>query len=309
MRQITFSYKKPASIKDVPTPALKTGFVLVRNLYSAVSTGTERVSASYGQMNLLQKAIAKPKQVMQILNSMMNIGIKATVERVNNAMEKWSPSGYSSTGIIVAVGPNVSEFRVGDRVACGGGGYAVHADLCIVPKRLAVKVPDSVTDEEAAFATIGAVAMQGFRVGDVNICERVAVVGLGIIGQFICQIATAGGCEVIALDVKPTRVDFAKSLANSRGVIVGTGAELQEVLQLTAGRGVDTVFICAATSSNEPIHLAAQIARDRGKIVVVGDVGMNLDRQIFYDKELEIRPFGSYWPGRDYRSYEEKGKE
>jgi predicted dehydrogenase/threonine dehydrogenase-like Zn-dependent dehydrogenase len=307
MKQVVISYSSPAKTIKVPVAALKPGFVLVRNRFSAVSVGTERVAARYGQMSFMQKAKEKPEQVKKVLESFVQNGINTTLERVKNAMEKLNYSGYSSSGVVDQVGPNVTEIKVGDRVACAGGGYAVHAEFCCVPKRLIVKLPDSVSHENAAFATIGAVAMHGFRTGDAAVCERVAVIGLGIIGQLLCQIADAAGSDVIALDIKQSRVQLATGSGTIRGITIGAGTEVNEVLQLTNGRGADIVFICAATNSSEPVHLAAQIARDRGRVVIVGDVGMSLDRQILYDKELDVRVSRSYGPGRYDREYEEKG--
>lgn len=307
MRQIVFSRGQPPQVANVPMPALKPGTILVRTHFSAVSVGTERASASAGNMSLLEHALDKPQQVMKVLAGVVANGLAATVRKARAALYEWLPVGYSNSGVIAAIGDGVSEFRVADRVACAGGGYAVHADYCVVPRRLATRVPDNVALDEAAFSTIGAVAMHGFRVAQASVGESVAVIGLGIVGQLLCQIAAAAGCKVIAMDLDGGRVDLAARLLGSVGVVVGGGDEVAEVLAMTRSRGVDAVFVCAATSSSDPARLAAAITRDRGRVVVVGDVGLELDRQPLYDKELELRVSRSYGPGRYDPDYEEKG--
>jgi predicted dehydrogenase len=306
MKQIVFSRRSPARLADVPVPALKRGFILVRTHFSAVSIGTER-AAGVGGTNLLRKVLEKPGQIKQVLDMAMSQGIASAAQRVTAALDAWMPSGYSNAGVVVAVADDVNEFKVGDRVACSGGGYAVHAEFCVVPRRLAARIPDGVATDAAAFATIGAVAMHGFRVGEVGLGETVAVIGLGIVGQLLCQIAAAAGARVIALDLDSQRTGLAASLSGGTQVDISSGSEVATTYALTGERGVDVVFLCAATSSDEPARLGMSIARDRGRVVVVGDVGLDIDRQLMYEKELDLRISRSYGPGRYDRDYEERG--
>jgi predicted dehydrogenase len=307
VRQVAFSRGSPVRVVDVPVPRLRPGTVLVQTHYSAISVGTERQAAALGSMSLVGKALAKPQQVVQVVRGIFKDGLAATYERAKGALDEWLPGGYSNAGVVIAVGDEVTQLRIGDRVACGGGGHATHAEYCVVPQRLVVKVPAEVALDDAAFATIGAVAMHGFRVGEAVLGERVAVIGLGIVGQLLCQFAAAAGCRVIPMDIDPGRVRLASELTAQSGVVVGTGSDVAEVLSLTQQRGVDVVFVCAATASSEPMQLAANLARERGRLVVVGEVGLQLDRQKIYDKELDLRISRSYGPGRYDPSYEQRG--
>lgn len=309
MRQVVFSRRAPPRLVDVPVPALRPGAILVRTCFSAISVGTERAAADGGAAAVVRKVLERPDQARAVAAATLRDGVAPTIERVRSTLEKWLPGGYSMAGTVVAVGAEVSEFRVGDRVACGGGGYAAHAAYCAVPRRLAVRVPEGVDLEHAAFATIGAVAMQGYRISGAALGEFSAVIGLGIIGQLLCQIASAGGSIVIPMDRDPRRVALASGLLGRNGITVGSGSESQEMLALTGQRGADSVLVCAATTSSEPARLATTIARDRGRVVVVGDVALDLDRQAMYDKELELRLSRSYGPGRYDRNYEEKGQD
>jgi predicted dehydrogenase/threonine dehydrogenase-like Zn-dependent dehydrogenase len=308
MRQLVMSPKQKGRIADVPGPSLRRNGVMVRVQYSAVSVGTERAAAEQSHKSLLEKAKSRPDQVKQVLKSVQKDGIKGSMELVKGALERWAGSGYSCAGTVVAVGADVSEFHVGDRVVCAGGGYAFHAEYVSIPRRLVAKVPDGVPLDQAAFATIGAIAMHGFRIAEVNVSEHVAVMGLGIIGQLACQIASAAGANVTAMDVNPQRVELALTMgAAHHGITIGGGAEAEQAKRLTNGRGYDAVLLCAATSSNDPIHLAEAIARDRGNLVVVGDVGLGLQRGGMFEKELSLRVSRSYGPGRYDPSYEEQG--
>lgn len=309
MKQITFSRGHAAHTVDVPVPALKSGTVLVKTHFSAISVGTERQAAQFGGMNLMQKALARPQQVVQVARGVLKDGIAATYRRARGALDEWMPGGYSNAGVVTAVADDVKDIRVGDRVACGGGGYAVHAEYCVVPQRLIVRVADHVPLDDAAFATIGSVAMHGFRIGEVGLSEHVAVIGLGIIGQMLCQIAAAAGSRVIPMDIDPARVGIATRLLDQSGVLVGSGSEEAEIAALTGRRGVDVAFVCVASPRSESMHLASKIARDRGRLVVVGDVGLQLDRQALYDKELDLRISRSYGPGRYDPTYEQRGND
>lgn len=307
MRQIVISAKSSARTVEVPAPGLSRGNVLVRILAGAVSVGTERVAASHGHTGWLAKIRAHPEKVWQVLEMARRNGIRDTLERVAEVLERWNATGYSCAGEVVAVADDVAEFRVGDQVACGGGGFASHAEYCLVPRRLLAKVPAGLALEEAAFATIGAIALQGVRQAEIEPCARVAVIGLGIVGQLACQLATAAGGFVTAIDLQPGRVALARQLGASAGFSLQTDPAVELGFQLTDGRGFDVVILTAATASSEPAKLATTLARDRGRIVVVGDVGLNLDRQAMYEKELDLRLSRSYGPGRYDETYEVRG--
>lgn len=301
------SARKPARLVDVPAPGLRRGTVLVRTAVGAVSVGTERVAATHGHTSLIGKMRAHPDKVRQVIEMVRRQGIMETYHRVNEVLERWNATGYSCSGVVEAVGADVSEFRVGDRVACGGGGHAAHAGWCVIPRRLLARIPEGVALDEAAFATIGSIAMQGVRQAEIAPCDRVAVIGLGIVGQLASQIAAASGAIVTGMDLQAGRVELALAQGAASGIVIGAGDETEKALQLTDGRGFDVVLLAAATSSSDPVRLACAIARDRGRLVVVGDVGLNLDRQAMYDKELELRLSRSYGPGRYDPAYEDQG--
>lgn len=307
MRQIVISAKSSARTVAVPAPGLSKGNVLVRILAGAVSVGTERVAASHGHTGWLAKIRAHPEKVKQVLGMVQTHGVRETLERVSEVLERWNATGYSCAGEVIAVADDVAEFRVGERVACGGGGFASHAEYCLVPRRLLAKVPSNLPSEEASFATIGAIALQGVRQAELQPCDRVAVIGLGVVGQLACQLATAAGAFVTAIDLQPERVALARQLGAVAGLIPNTDSVAELASQLTDGRGYDAVILAAATASSEPAKLATTLARDRGRLVVVGDVGLNLDRQAMYEKELDLRLSRSYGPGRYDEAYEVRG--
>lgn len=214
--------------------------------------------------------------------------------------------GYSSSGVVEAIGPGLTGFDIGDRVACAGGGYAVHAELEVVPQNLLVKLPDSVDFEEAAFATLGAIALHGFRLAQPQVGESVAIIGMGLLGLLAAQIARAAGCSVLGIDTNPQRVEFAGKMGFK--TVIREDAEAAG-LAFTKGHGTDIVLICADTASDDPVDLAAKIARDRAVIVAIGAVGLELKRKIYYEKELEFRVSRSYGPGRYDPGYEEHGQD
>lgn len=309
MRQIVISAKAPARVIDVPCPTPGPGRVLVRTAFGAVSVGTERAAAATGCKSLVEKMRARPDRVRQVIAMARRDGVLETFRRVSDVLERWNATGYSSAGIVTALGADVPELRIGDRVACGGGGYASHAEFVVIPRRLLVRLPAAVGMDEAAFATIGAIAMQGVRQAAPEPCSNVAVLGLGIIGQLVCQIASASGAVVTGIDLVPARIELAKSLGASATILAGQGDEIEKALSITNGRGYDVVILAASTASSDPARMAAAMARDRGRLVVVGDVGLNLDRQVMYEKELELRLSRSYGPGRYDESYEEEGRD
>jgi predicted dehydrogenase/threonine dehydrogenase-like Zn-dependent dehydrogenase len=291
---------------DVPKPELRPGGILVRTAFSAISSGTERAKLEAGEKSLMGKAMSRPDLVRQVVDFARNEGIKAAYQRVQSRLDSLSPLGYSCSGIVIAAGDGVSEFQPGDRVACGGGGYANHSALNFVPKYLAVKLPDAVGLDVAALTTIGAIAMQGLRQSDVKFGETVAVVGAGLVGVLTIQLAKAAGCRVVAIDLDSGRVERAVKFGADLGLLSSDARTPIAVKQFT-DYGPDVVILTAATPSSEPIELAAAIARDRGRIVVVGDVGLGVSRSNVYLKELSVSLSRSYGPGRYDVDYEEGG--
>jgi predicted dehydrogenase/threonine dehydrogenase-like Zn-dependent dehydrogenase len=305
MRQVVQSYRTGELwLADVPTPALRGGGVLVRTAASLVSAGTERAVVELAGMSLLGKARARPDLVKKVLARIKAEGLLSTAESVFKKLDTVIPLGYSCAGIVVEVGPGVTGIKPGDRVACGGAGYATHAEVNYVPRNLTVRIPESLAFDEASFATLGAIAMQGVRQADVRIGDRIAVIGLGLLGSLSVQILKAAGCRVLGSDLDPGRCELGKRLgadAVAAGDLAGAAAAFSD------GQGVDAVIITAATTSNGPIEEAAEISRPKGRVVVVGMVGMAVPREPFYRKELELRLSLSYGPGRYDPGYEEEG--
>ncbi len=293
-------------LEDVPPPALRPGGVLVRTSYSLISAGTERAKVALAQKSLLGKARSRPEQARQALESLRSDGLLATYRKIANRLDALQPLGYSCSGQVVAVGAGVGAPCVGDRIACAGTEHANHAEVNFVPRNLCVKVPDGVGMEEAAFATVGAIALQGARQSEARLGEVVVVIGLGLVGQITVQLLAAAGCTVIGLDPVAGRCALAGRLG---AVKVATSSSECSALCATAstGHGADAVIIAAATTSTEPVAVAGRLCREKGRVVVVGDVPMDLPRAQYYAKELELRLSRSYGPGRYDPSYEENG--
>jgi len=299
--------KGDAVVEEIPPPVIKSGGILVRNGFSLISSGTERASISAGGGGIVQKAAERPDRVKKVFESLYKDGISATYRKVIEKVSELTPIGYSSSGIVQEVGGGVDEFSQGDRVACAGVGYANHAQIIFVPKNLSVCVPEGVRLDHAAFASIGAIALHGVRQSGAVLGERVAVIGLGLLGLLAVQILRAGGVRVIGLDIDEERVKFSKELGADAGVVIGKGDETAAAKAFTNSLGVDAAIITAATTSSEPIAMAGSICRDRARVVVVGDVGMQVPRDIFYRKELSLVLSRSYGPGRYDPLYEEGG--
>ena len=291
---------------DVPQPELRPGGILIQTAFSAISSGTERANLEAGEKTLMGKAMARPDLVRQVIDFARNNGLKAAYQRVQNRLDSLSPLGYSCSGIVIAAGDGAGEFQPGDRVACGGVEHATHSAVNFVPKNLAVKLPDSVGLDAAALTTIGAIATQGLRQAESRFGETVAVIGAGLVGVLTIQLAKAAGCRVIAVDLHPGRVERALKFGADRGLLSSDPRTPHAVKEFTRF-GPDAVIITAATPSTEPIELAAAIARDRGRIVVVGDIGLGVSRRNVYLKELSVTLSRSYGPGRYDVDYEEGG--
>jgi predicted dehydrogenase/threonine dehydrogenase-like Zn-dependent dehydrogenase len=291
-------------IEDVPVPSPRDGQALVRVSASLVSAGTERMVVEFAEKSYLGKARSRPDLVKQTLNKAKREGVMPTVQAVFNRLDQPMALGYSSAGTIVALGKNMTGFKVGQRVACAGGGYASHAEYNVIPKNLLTPLPKNVDFESAAFTTLGAIALHGFRLAEPQLGESVAVIGLGLVGLLTIQIAATAGCNVLGMDLDPKRVKLASSLGLE--AVIRQKAE-SSAQAFTANRGFDVIIICADTSSNDPIELAGVIARDRARVVATGAVGLNIPRKIYYEKELAFINSRSYGPGRYDSNYEENG--
>jgi predicted dehydrogenase len=308
MKQLVQDFKTgDIKLVDVPSPALAPGTIRVRNAYSLVSAGTERMTVSLAQQSLIGKARSRPDLVKRVFETVMREGLSAAVRKVQSRLDQWKSLGYSCAGTIVEVGEGVTGLSVGDRVACGGQDYASHAEEVVVPQNLCTKLPEGVALEHAVFTTLGAIAMQGVRQADVRLGESVAVIGLGLVGQLTVQILKAAGCVVLGIDVSAEACELA-ARCGCDAVATRTSGDIERTAaRLTNGFGVDAAIITAAAPTNDPIELSAKICRERGKVVMVGVTGMELPRGPFYEKELEFRLSRSYGPGRYDPLYEEKG--
>jgi len=298
------------TVAEVPAPQLLSGCVLVRIAASLVSAGTERASSEFASKNLFQKAKSRPDLVREVFNKIRRDGLLSAVEAVRSRLDQPTALGYSSSGTVIGVGEGVSDMAVGARVACAGAGYAVHAEVACVPRLLLAKIPESspVSFEEAAFTTVGAVALHGVRTADVKLGDTVAVIGLGLLGQLTVQLLKAAGCRVLGMDIAAHRADLAGRLGGD--VTCSSGETLEDLCrQQTRGFGADAVLITAETPSSEPVNLAGRIARDRAIVVALGTVGMEIERRIYYEKELDFRISRSYGPGRYDSVYEQKGRD
>jgi len=293
------------TIAEVPAPAIRGPGALVRTRCSLISAGTERGLVELASKSLIGKARQRPDLARQFLNKVKRDGLRAALSTAMARLDQPLLQGYSSAGEVVAVAEGIREVGVGNRVACGGGGYASHAGFVYVPQNLLVNLPANVGDEDGAFACVGAVAMQAVRIAKVELGERVAVIGLGLIGQILAQILRANGCRVIGSDPDGDRQGLARQLGTND--VCDPGSLADRAKAATDGRGADAVFVMAATPSNEPLEQAIEVSRFRGRIIGVGDFGMTIPRKPFYEKELEFRMSRSYGPGRYDTTYEEKG--
>ncbi|MCC6905227.1 MAG: bi-domain-containing oxidoreductase [Anaerolineae bacterium] len=306
MKQVFFDGKGKLLVEDVPAPAVPPGGALVEVAYSLISSGTETTQATGGG-SLIGKALAQPELIGRAVQLALREGLSFTARAVQDISATWFPAGYSSAGTIRAVGPGLEEgFQAGDRVACSGAGAANHAHYNAVPANLMARIPEGVSERDAAFTTLGAIALQGVRRAEVTLGETVVVIGLGLIGQLTAQILAAAGCRVIALDLIPERMALAEKLAQAVPLDPAADAVAQ-VMRITNGIGADKVLLCAATRSSDPTNLAFRLCRERGRVVMVGAMGMELERTEFYNRELDFVISRSSGPGRYDRRYEQRG--
>ena len=289
---------------EVPAPELREGGVLVRTAFSAISAGTEKASIETARKSLLGKALARPDLVKQVLEYARSNGVKAARQKVQARLETLSALGYSCSGYVLQ--SNRGEFRPGDRVACAGVGYASHSEINFVSGNLAVRIPDNVSLQAASLTTIGAIAVHGVRQANVTFGETVAVIGVGLVGVLTIQILRAAGCRVIAIDLSSERAVKAIAFGAHLGLTT-SDPDLEAAVATFSRYGLDAAVVTAATRSAEPLELAARLMRDRGRISVVGDVGMGVSRAHMYRKEITLLMSRSYGPGRYDPGYEEEG--
>ena len=309
MKQVVQNYRTgQLKVEELAPPALRPGGVLVRTACSLISAGTERTIVETAQSSLIGKARGRPDLVRQVFDTFKREGLTSTYEKVKAKLSQSKALGYSASGVVTAVGRDVQEFRVGDRVACAGGGYASHAEVIFVPRNLCCKLPEGVSQESACYTTVGAIALQGIRQADPRLGETVAVIGLGLVGQLTVQLLKAAGCQVLGVDIDQAACELARK-SGADSVANDSTSARTACDALTLARGADCIVITAATKSSEPIELAAELARDRARVVVVGLVGMDVPRHSFFAKELELRLSRSYGPGRYDPDYEEKGSD
>ena len=290
-------------LEDVPAPLVRSGHVLMQTSRSLVSLGTERMLVEFGNASLIQKARQQPDKVKMVLDKIRSDGFLPTLEAVFNKLNQPLPLGYCNVGRVIAAGDGVTEFQIGDRVASNGP----HAELVCVPQNLCARVPDNVSDDDASFAVIGSIGLQGIRLLQPAFGEIVVVIGLGLIGLISSQILKANGCRVIGFDFDQSKVD----LANRLGMMAVNPADgtdqVKYVMEQTAGVGADAVLITASAKTNEIISQAARMSRKRGRIVLVGVIGLDISRAEFYEKELTFQVSCSYGPGRYDEQYEQRG--
>ncbi|MFD2203528.1 bi-domain-containing oxidoreductase [Shivajiella indica] len=304
MKQIIQDLKNGDTIlEEVPAPLVKPGQVLIQTTRSLVSLGTERMLVEFGKANFLQKARQQPDKVKEVINKVKTDGLQPTINAVFNKLGQPLPLGYCNVGRVIAVGKGVEEFSVGDRVASNGH----HAEYVSVPKNLVAKIPENVSDEEAAFTVIGAIGLQGIRLANPTFGETMVVIGLGLIGLITAQLLKANGCQVIGFDFDSSKVELAKSFG-IHAVNPSEGIDqVAFVNNATNGVGADGVIITASNKSNEIISQSAKMSRKRGRIILVGVIGLDISRADFFEKELTFQVSCSYGPGRYDEDYEQKG--
>lgn len=296
-----------ACVEEIPAPGVEPGTILVRTARSCISIGTEMAGVKATSESLWRRAIKRPEQVKKVIQMVAQEGLARTVDMVKGRLSAALPLGYSAAGVVVAVGEGVNDMQIGQRVACAGAQCAYHAEIIRIPRNLAAPMPDGLAFDDASSVTLGAIALQGVRRASPTLGECFVVVGLGILGQLTVQILKANGCRVIGTDLDPSRINLSKSMGLDTGLGSAGGDDIQQVLRLTDGFGADGVIITAATASDEVMSTAFQMCRKKGRVVLVGDVGLNLNRSDFYLKELDFFISTSYGPGRYDQNYEEGG--
>lgn len=306
MKQILQNLKTGATeLLEMPTPGCPSGCLLIATRCSLISAGTERMLVEFGQANLLAKARSQPERVRQVLDKIKTDGLLPTLETVFARLDQPLPLGYCNAGVVLEVGEKVTGFSVGDRVVSNGP----HAEIVSVPQNLCARIPENVSDDEAAFTVLASVGLQGIRLANPTLGETVVVTGLGLLGLMTVQMLIANGCRVLGIDFDSHKCALARQFG-AEAVDLSTGADpVASAMSFSRGRGVDAVLITASTKSSEPVHQAAQMCRKRGRIVLVGVTGLELNRADFYEKELTVQVSCSYGPGRYDENYEQKGQD
>lgn len=306
MKQVLQNYKTgELKVHDIPAPLVSKGKVLVANRSSLISAGTERATVNIAKKPLVGKAMARPDLVHKVIDKVKKDGLSETIKMVSGRLDSLAALGYSSAGEVIAVGEGVTGFNVGDRVACAGQNYASHAEVVQIPNNLCLKIPQGVSFDDASYVAVGAIALQGLRQADPRLGEVVAVIGLGLLGLILVQMLKANGCTVVATDLDPSKLAMALEYGADQAVLP---AAFSAACQAATGSlGADAAIIVASTKSDQPVADAAEVCRKKGRVVVVGAVGLNLPREPYYLKELELRLSMSYGPGRYDKQYEEFG--
>ena len=309
MKQVLQSYKTgDLTLDEVPVPALRSSGILVQNVTSLVSVGTEKLMMDLAKKSLLGKARSRPDLVRQVINKAKVDGIRETYRAAMGRLDTPVPLGYSCAGRVIEVASAVDDFQVGDGVACFGANYASHSEVISVTRNLAVKIPDGVDFEAAAFAGVGAIALHGVRSAEVQLGDRVVVIGLGLIGLIAVQVLQGAGAHVFGVDISPDKVELARSLGMERGADLTQDVAAQ-VRAWSGGRGADAVVVFASAKSAQPVELAAEVAREGARVSVPGMVDLKLDRRQFYDKELKLIVPRSAGPGIYDPQYEDMGRD
>jgi predicted dehydrogenase/threonine dehydrogenase-like Zn-dependent dehydrogenase len=308
MKQILQNRKTGAvEVADVPAPAAQRGRVVVRTAASLISAGTERAAVDQNRRGLIGRALDRPELVRKTISRAREEGLMRTVGVVRSKLEESVALGYSAAGVVAEVGEGVRDLRPGDRVACAGVGYASHAEVLSVPQNLCARVPEGVAFGDAAYATLGAIALQGVRLAAPTLGESVLVIGLGLLGQLAAQLLRANGCRVFGVDPDASRVELARALGADAGCSPEDEGAVGKILEWTKGRGADAVIVAAATASSKPVELAGEASRAKGRVVLVGQVGMEVPRDVYFRRELQLTVSMSYGPGRYDPEYEERG--
>ncbi|MEU3273743.1 bi-domain-containing oxidoreductase [Saccharomonospora sp. NPDC006951] len=310
MKQVVQNYKSgELALLDVPSPSLKPGGVLVRTRYSLISTGTELMKVSEAGLSLLGKAKARPDQVAKVMRSVAANGVGATYRKAAGKLDSYTPLGYSLCGVVEAIGEGITDVAVGDLVACAGNEHALHAEVNWVPKNLYCRVPEGVAAADAAFGTVGSIALQGVRRGEPQLGEVALVIGLGLIGQLVVKLLVASGVTVLGVDPDAGRCRIAQRSGAALCAAPESATVDAAIRKLTSGHGVDQVYLAAGGSGNGPVELAAKASRDRGRVVDIGKCGLDLPWNAYYEKELDVRFSRSYGPGRYDPGYELEGRD
>jgi predicted dehydrogenase/threonine dehydrogenase-like Zn-dependent dehydrogenase len=309
MKQVLIKQGR-AVVEDIPAPMVQPGAVLVQVERSCISSGTEMSGLRHSHVPLWKRALQNPSKVKKVIQMATTQGVSSTRQFVESKLaagDVGTPTGYSAAGMVLEIGTGIADLEAGERVACAGAQYAHHAEIICVPRNLVVPVPDELSLDEASTVTLGAIALQGVRRAQPTLGETFVVIGLGVLGQLTAQLLRVNGCRVIGTDLVQERIDLARQLGMDLGIEPDGGDDLSQVARLTEGVGADGVIITAATPSDAVIAAAFQMCRKKGRVVLVGDVGLDLNRADFYEKELDFFISTSYGPGRYNRRYEEEG--